>query len=61
VKEVNHVRDLEAIFKVLKHYGIKPNLRGYTFGVKFRIFLSYVIDLGGILRQILTRLNYAGY
>jgi len=45
MQEVNHVRDLEEIFKVLKHYGIKLKLRKYTFGVKFRKFLGYVIDL----------------
>ena len=44
VKEVNHVRDLEETFEILKHYVIKLNPKKCTLGVKFEKILRYMID-----------------
>jgi len=38
--QINHVRDLEGAFKVLRHYGIKLKQRKCTIKVKSRKVLD---------------------
>jgi len=48
VKEINHVKDLEETFKILRHHGIKLSPRKCTFGVRSAKFLGYMINQRGI-------------
>ena len=42
-KEVDHVRDLDKTFKILRSYAMKLNPKKCTFGVQSRKFLGYTI------------------
>ena len=44
VKEINILKDLEKTLELLRHYGMKLNLKKHTFRVKFGKFLGYMID-----------------
>ncbi|KAL0427868.1 UNVERIFIED_CONTAM: Transposon Tf2-12 polyprotein [Sesamum latifolium] len=48
IKEQDHISDLQKCFQILKSFGLKLNPAKYTFGMRGRKFLRYMISERGI-------------